>query len=86
MDYVYGFLGAIGLDTMFKRFLFGAVVAAAVVYWTKPWFSFYTGSKEGDSPQLRPWVFTAGEGAQMPTYLPFLAIPILAGLVFALFV
>lgn len=85
MEYVYSGLTAVGLDTMLKRLLFGTFVAGAAVYYFQPSFAFY--KKEGDdAPRIRPWKLWSGADAEMPTFLPFWAIPIIAGFVFAMFI
>lgn len=76
---VWNFLAALGMNTFLKRFVFGVLSVAILEYFFKPFWAF---TEEGT---LRPWavLFPDEAGA---TYLPFMALPLVAGFVFTMFV
>lgn len=79
MDSLYTALSYVGLNTMLRRFIFAFVSVAALEYWFKPWYAF---DEEGG---FRPWVVTNPDSDNV-TWLPFLAFPIVAGILFGFFV
>lgn len=76
---IYTFLSKIGMNILTRRFIFGGVLVAILEYIFKPFWAF---TAEGE---LRPWAVLHPDEPGT-TYLPFLALPLLSGFVFSMFI
>jgi hypothetical protein len=75
----YQFLDLLGLNTIVRRFFFAFIVVGFLEFMIKPWWSF------DSSGERLPWGVLS-EHAAGTTQVPFLAIPVVAGLLFGLWI
>jgi hypothetical protein len=80
MESIYNFLSEIGLNTIFRRFLFATILLGIIEYFWKPFYAFQEDGK------LRQWAIINSESEEPTTYLPFMALPLMGGFLFGFFV